>query len=56
MPVGPRRVAVVGACGRMGECVRQALAKEPSLVLAAALEAPGHPRLGAALEEAGLCR
>jgi 4-hydroxy-tetrahydrodipicolinate reductase len=42
----PRRVLVVGACGRMGQCVRSALAGEPSLRLAAALEAPGHPRLG----------
>jgi 4-hydroxy-tetrahydrodipicolinate reductase len=30
----------------MGQCVRSALAGEPSLRLAAALEAPGHPRLG----------
>jgi 4-hydroxy-tetrahydrodipicolinate reductase len=34
----------------MGECVRAALAGEPGLVLAAALEAPRHPRLGEALE------
>lgn len=45
----PHRVLVVGACGRMGECVRTALAGEPSLRLAAALEAPGHPRLGTEL-------
>jgi 4-hydroxy-tetrahydrodipicolinate reductase len=45
----PRRVLVVGACGRMGESVRAALAGEPSLRLAAALESPGHPRLGAEL-------
>ena len=43
----PRRVLVVGACGRMGERVRAALGEEPSLRLAAALEAPGHPQLGA---------
>lgn len=42
----PRRVLLVGACGRMGQCVRAALAGEPSLRLAAALEAPGHPQLG----------
>jgi 4-hydroxy-tetrahydrodipicolinate reductase len=42
----PHRVLVVGACGRMGERVRAALAEEPSLRLAAALEAPGHPQLG----------
>ena len=45
-----RRVLVVGARGRMGECVRAALAREPGLRLAAALEAPGHPELGRALE------
>jgi 4-hydroxy-tetrahydrodipicolinate reductase len=43
----PARVLVVGACGRMGERVRAALAGEPSLALSAALEAPGHPQLGA---------
>lgn len=40
------RVCVVAACGRMGEAVRAALAEESELALAAALEAPGHPRLG----------
>lgn len=43
---GPRRVLVAGARGRMGECVRAALAREPALRLAAALEAPGHADLG----------
>jgi 4-hydroxy-tetrahydrodipicolinate reductase len=43
---GPHRVLVVGALGRMGERVRVAIAAEPSLRLAAALEAPGHPGLG----------
>jgi len=38
-----RSVCVVGALGRMGECVRAALAGEPALRLAAALEAPDHP-------------
>lgn len=42
----PRGVAVSGALGRMGQHVRAALAEEPSLRLAAALEAPGHPGLG----------
>jgi len=46
---GARRVLVVGALGRMGERVRVALAEEPALVLAAALEAPGHPELGSEL-------
>jgi 4-hydroxy-tetrahydrodipicolinate reductase len=44
------RVLIVGARGRMGECVRAALAREPGLRLAAALEAPGHPELGRTLE------
>ena len=39
-------VLVVGAMGRMGECVRAAVAKEPSVQLHAALEAPGHPAIG----------
>ncbi|MBW2427133.1 MAG: 4-hydroxy-tetrahydrodipicolinate reductase [Deltaproteobacteria bacterium] len=43
-------VMVVGAQGRMGREVRTALADEPSLVLAGALERPGHPDLGRALE------
>jgi len=41
-----RRVAVVGALGRMGEHVRAALRDEPSLRLGAALESPGHPGVG----------
>jgi 4-hydroxy-tetrahydrodipicolinate reductase len=41
-----RRLLLVGALGRMGERVRTVLGEEPSLVLAAAVEAPGHPRLG----------
>ena len=44
-------VAVVGALGRMGERVRAALAENERLTLAAALEAPGHPGLGTALED-----
>jgi 4-hydroxy-tetrahydrodipicolinate reductase len=52
----PRRVLVVGACGRMGERVRAALADEPSLRLAAALEAPGHPQLGTQLVPGVLLR
>jgi 4-hydroxy-tetrahydrodipicolinate reductase len=39
-------VGVVGAMGRMGERVRAAIASEPGLVLAAALEARGHPAMG----------
>ena len=46
----PRRVLVVGALGRMGRAVREALPQEPSLVLAAAIEAKEHPEQGARLE------
>ncbi len=42
----PRRAAVFGALGRMGERVRAALEDEPALALGAALEAPSHPDLG----------
>ncbi len=47
----PRRVLVVGALGRMGERVRAAVSEEPRLRLGAALEGPGHPRLGERLED-----
>ena len=43
-------VAVVGALGRMGERVREALSGHDRLELAGALEAPGHPGLGRELE------
>jgi 4-hydroxy-tetrahydrodipicolinate reductase len=46
-----RHALVVGALGRMGEAVRAALEEEPSLELAAALEAPGHPGIGTRLAE-----
>jgi len=46
----PGRVVVVGALGRMGERIREAIAAEPALRLGAALEAPGHPQLGATVE------
>ncbi len=42
----PHRVLLVGALGKMGECVRAALEKHPTLELSAALEAAGHPGLG----------
>ena len=44
------RVCVVGACGRMGEAVRRALAEAPGLELGGALELPGHPGLSTLLE------
>ena len=43
------RVLVTGACGRMGERVRHWVGIQEGLELGAALEAPGHPRLGETL-------
>jgi 4-hydroxy-tetrahydrodipicolinate reductase len=43
-------VLAVGALGRMGASVRAAVAEEPSLRLQAAIEAPGHPDIGSALD------
>lgn len=43
-------VMVVGAEGRMGHEVRAALAGEPSLRFAGALERAGHPRIGERLD------
>ena len=43
---GVRRVLVVGALGRMGECVRAALAREPALVLARGARGEGPPAAG----------
>jgi len=45
------RVLVVGAMGRMGQCVIAALARAPRLELGAALEAPGHPAVGSAIAD-----
>ena len=42
-------VMVVGAQGRMGLEVRAALAAEPRLRFAGALERPGHPEVGQSL-------
>ena len=47
----PARILAFGACGRMGECVRAAVAAEPGARLGGAVEAPGHPRLGETLED-----
>jgi 4-hydroxy-tetrahydrodipicolinate reductase len=46
------RVASVGALGRMGECIRAAVAAAPDAELVGALEAAGHPELGRQLEGA----
>lgn len=45
------RVACVGALGRMGECVRSALAGAGDAELAGALEGAGHPGLGRELAQ-----
>lgn len=47
----PARILVFGACGRMGDRVRAAVAADPGARLGAAVEAPGHPRLGETLED-----
>jgi 4-hydroxy-tetrahydrodipicolinate reductase len=39
-------IAINGACGRMGQRLVALAQEDPQLVLGAALEAPGHPRLG----------
>ncbi len=40
------KTLVVGAMGRMGQCVRAAIAESPQLALRAALEVRGHPSVG----------
>jgi 4-hydroxy-tetrahydrodipicolinate reductase len=45
------RVLVVGAMGRMGQCVRTAISEAPGLELGAALEAPGHPSVGRSIAD-----
>ena len=45
------RIAVHGAAGRMGQRLVALAAADPELAVAAALESPGHPRLG---EDAGM--
>jgi 4-hydroxy-tetrahydrodipicolinate reductase len=40
------KLALAGAAGRMGQTLVEAVACSGDLTLAAALEAPGHPRLG----------
>jgi 4-hydroxy-tetrahydrodipicolinate reductase len=44
------RVLVCGAAGRMGGVVLDAVRAAPDLAVGAALEAPGHPRLGEEVE------
>ncbi len=50
MTTNETRVGVVGALGKMGEQVRAAVGARDDLVVGAALEAPGHPGLGTAIE------
>jgi 4-hydroxy-tetrahydrodipicolinate reductase len=49
--VPPVRICVVGALGRMGQEVRTAVGAHPKLVVAGALEAPGHPAAGSEIED-----
>ena len=50
----PKRIAVVGAMGRMGRIIRQVIARDPDLVLGGALERSGHPDLGQEIDGAAL--
>ena len=50
----PKRIAVVGAMGRMGQMVRRAVARDPDLVLGGALERTGHPELGSSIDGTSL--
>ena len=43
---GPLSVAMNGASGRMGSRIIQLIQADPDLTLGAALERPGHPKLG----------
>ena len=45
-PPKPLRIAMQGASGRMGARILAMIADDPTLVTAAALDRPGHPRLG----------
>ena len=40
------RIAVVGAAGRMGRRLIELAVEDPEFQVTAAIEAPGHPRLG----------
>lgn len=44
--MNPIRVAIHGAAGRMGQRLVALATSDPALRLAAALDAPGHPRIG----------
>lgn len=46
------KVLVVGAMGRMGQCVRAAISETPRLELGAALEAHDHPSVGSSISDA----
>lgn len=46
MLMTPTKIVIHGAAGRMGRSLVALVAEDPQLELVAALEAPGHPRLG----------
>ncbi len=50
-----KRVAVVGALGRMGCMVREVVSREPGLVLGGALERSGHESIGQPCDGVTLC-
>ena len=50
----PTRVAVIGAMGRMGQMVRQAVERDPDLLLGGALERTGHPEIGNPIDSTSL--
>jgi 4-hydroxy-tetrahydrodipicolinate reductase len=50
MNAGEIRVALCGAAGRMGREIAAAIAAEPGMRLAAAVERPDHPALGTSIE------
>ena len=50
----PKRIAVIGAMGRMGQMVRQAVERDPDLLLGGALERPGHPEIGNPIDSTSL--
>jgi 4-hydroxy-tetrahydrodipicolinate reductase len=48
------RVTLCGAAGRMGGEIRRAIAAAPDLTLVLAVERPGHPQVGACLDDVPL--
>ena len=49
-----RRIVVVGAMGRMGRMVREAIGRDPELAVGGTLERQGHPELGSDVDGTAL--